>query len=91
LSVRDCAIKAPLRRRLRVLARRDKALYEATKRKMHEVATASDLNHYKNLRAPLQAYKRVHVGSFVLFFSENDAGVVFHDLRHHDDAYETRR
>lgn len=46
--------------------------------------------HYKNLRAPLQHLKRVHIaGSFVLVFSvdENTETVIFEDYDHHDCIY----
>ena len=48
-------------------------------------------NHYKNLRKPLQNFKRVHIDkSFVLVFSvdENKKLVIFEDFDHHDNIYE---
>jgi len=46
--------------------------------------------HYKNLRAPLQHLKRVHVADhFVLIFSvdENTKKVCLEDFDHHDKIY----
>ena len=55
---------------------------------MQEILTCSDVNHYKNLRKPLQNYKRVHVrSSFVLIFRYENDKVVFCDIDHHDKIY----
>lgn len=46
--------------------------------------------HYKNLKAPLQHLKRVHIDkSFVLTFSIDDTikTVVLEDYDHHDKIY----
>jgi mRNA-degrading endonuclease RelE of RelBE toxin-antitoxin system len=60
--------------------------------KINEVANSLELNpdHYKNLTAPLQAYKRVHVNkSYVILFKVNiDKKIVtFHKYDHHDKIY----
>ncbi|MEK6834895.1 MAG: addiction module toxin RelE [Nanoarchaeota archaeon] len=49
--------------------------------------------HYKNLRSPLQDYKRVHIDkSFVLIFSvdENAKNVIIEYYDHHDNVYKWR-
>ncbi len=46
--------------------------------------------HYKNLRAPLNHLRRVHIDkSFVLLFSvnEKEQKVIFEELDHHDKIY----
>jgi len=46
--------------------------------------------HYKNLRNPLQGFKRVHIDkSFVLVFSvdENRKHIIIEDYDHHDNIY----
>jgi mRNA-degrading endonuclease RelE of RelBE toxin-antitoxin system len=51
-------------------------------------------HRYKNLRAPLQRLKRVHIdSSFVLTFSVNETRrrIVLEDFEHHDRVYQTRR
>ncbi|OIO24634.1 hypothetical protein AUJ14_05760 [Candidatus Micrarchaeota archaeon CG1_02_55_22] len=73
------------------LAKRNKPLAEEVKKKVRQV-TASDgetVEHYKNLRHDLKNYKRVHVGSFVLFFRvfKEENFILFDRLAHHDDAY----
>lgn len=50
-----------------------------------------ELNHFKNLRAPLQKYKRVHIDKhFVLIFeiNKNNKKIIFIDFDHHDKIYE---
>jgi YafQ family addiction module toxin component len=50
-------------------------------------------NHYKNLRSPLQRYKRVHVNdSYVLIFMVNKSkkSVKFVDYDHHDNIYKKK-
>ena len=46
--------------------------------------------HYKNLQAPLQHWKRVHIDrSFVLVFSVDETTkiIIFEDYDHHDNIY----
>ena len=48
---------------------------------------------YKNLRAPLQHLKRVHINKhFVLVFSidEKAKTVIIEDYEHHDKIYQSR-
>lgn len=72
------------------LFRKDKNRYESVMKKMYEVACSENIQHYKNLRAPKQHLKRVHLDShFVLTFSvnENQKIVKFIDFQHHDSVY----
>lgn len=58
--------------------------------KINEIATCDDVNHYKNLRNPLQHLKRVHImSSFVLTFRyiESEDKIIFYDFDHHDNIY----
>lgn len=82
------AVDERLVRVLGRLRRRDPVLYDAVQRKMREVAS-HDPSHYKNLRAPLHEFRRMHVGPFVLLFcySPGDNHVEFMRLCHHDKAY----
>ncbi|MBR9703512.1 hypothetical protein GOV10_05715 [Candidatus Woesearchaeota archaeon] len=44
--------------------------------------------HFKNLRAPLQHLKRVHIDkSFVLTFAVKNDSVSIEDYKHHKEAY----
>ncbi|MBS3106491.1 type II toxin-antitoxin system RelE/ParE family toxin [Candidatus Woesearchaeota archaeon] len=69
-------------------AKRNRRQFEIVQKKMSEVI--ENPQHYKNLKAPLNFLKRVHIDkSFVLLFSvdEREKRVVFEGLEHHDEAY----
>lgn len=85
----DCVISSELRRALDKLALRNKTLAIAVGKKIEQIASLdhATLNHFKNLRGNMSRYKRVHVGSFVLFFYVDEAVIIFDRLLHHDDAY----
>ena len=78
-----------LRKILAKLFKKDKASYDAVFGKMNEVINSVEINHYKNLKRPLQHFKRVHVGHFVLLFKYNqlDNSIMFITFSHHDEAY----
>ncbi len=71
------------------LSKKDKALFEIILKKIEEIC-CSDVNHYKNLKKPLQNYKRVHVGHFVLLFKIEGEVIVFRYFDHHDKIYLVR-
>ncbi len=77
---------------LRKAAKRNPALAKAVFAKIEQVTQLNDestIDHYKNLRHDLSDYKRVHIGSFVLFFRvfKKERFILFDRLEHHDDAY----
>ncbi len=75
---------------LKGLLKTDRRLYEALLSKIEEIVSSPDVGHYKNLKAPLQSFKRVHVmKSFVLIFSydKTQDAIKFHKLGHHDKVY----
>ena len=53
---------------LKKLYKKDKKQYEAIINKIKEIINSESVEHYKNLRAPLQHLKRVHIGEKVLVF-----------------------
>lgn len=71
---------------------KDPKAYQNIKKKIEQVSITLELNpnHCKNLRAPLQKYKRVHVNkSFVLVFqvdTENKLMIVY-DYDQHKRIY----
>ncbi len=74
------------------LFKKNKKHYEIIMKKTEEIL--QNPQHYKNLRAPLQYWKRVHVDShFVLAFSvdENTKTVVLQDFDHHDSIYKNKQ
>ncbi|VVB68427.1 Uncharacterised protein [Candidatus Norongarragalina meridionalis] len=74
-----------------VRSSKDKALVERVKKKIGEIVSRDEetIDGYKNLRKPLEEFKRVHIGNFVLTFRvyKEKRFVFFHSLRHHDEAY----
>jgi mRNA-degrading endonuclease RelE of RelBE toxin-antitoxin system len=82
-------IKPHLKRVLGKLSRKDKALYEQVIKKINEVISGSDVEHYKNLRHDLSSLKRVQIGHFVLVFSFDKFSnlISFEDFDHHDNIY----
>ncbi|MBU0979581.1 MAG: addiction module toxin RelE [Nanoarchaeota archaeon] len=87
--MRKFSVDERLRRTLRKLSKKDSQSYNALLSKMDEILSCSDVNHYKNLRRPLQHLKRVRIGSFVLTFRYDPAEdkVIFYSFEHHDNVY----
>ena len=88
--MRAFSIEEKLQKKLKKLFKKDKETYLAIWEKINEIVNCSDVTHYKNLRAPLQDFKRVHVrSSFVLLFSYlvSEDKVVFYEFDHHDNVY----
>ena len=87
---REFSIEQDLKKILKKLQKKDRDVYSALMNKMQEILSCEDINHYKNLRRPLQQLKRVHIkGPFVLVFRylEREDKVVFYDFDHHDNIY----
>jgi len=88
--MREFSIEENLKRTLKKLSKKDISAYKALIGKIEEILTCADVDHYKNLRNPLQDFKRVHIkGSFVLIFKyvRSDDKVTFYDYDHHDKIY----
>lgn len=88
--MRNFSIENSLKKTVSKISKKDKVMYEALMNKMNEILTCQDVNHYKNLKKPLEDFKRVHIkGSFVLLFKylQSEDKVVFYDLDHHDTVY----
>lgn len=88
--MREYSVSEELKAKLKKLLAKDPESYSAVSAKMREIIAFSNVEHYKNLRAPYNQFKRVHVmKSFVLIFSYDKArdAVLFHRLDHHDDVY----
>ncbi len=76
---------------LEKISKKNNLLYKQIMKKIKEVIDSPAVEHYKNLRAPLNNLKRVHVGHFVLVFSYNKKKdfVSFENFDHHDKIYKT--
>ena len=74
---------------------KDKKSKENIIKKIEDIADTLEFkpNHYKNLRSPLQDYKRVHVNvSYVLVFRVDNEKkeVIFVDYEHHKKVYKNK-
>jgi len=87
--MRKFEIKPELEKKLVKLFKKDKSTYEKVIRKIEEVVSSGDVEHYKNLRHNMKDSKRVHIGHFVLVFSyvKSTDFVSFEDFNHHDNIY----
>ncbi|MFH0861578.1 MAG: addiction module toxin RelE [Candidatus Altiarchaeota archaeon] len=88
--MREFSLEDDLKRILIRLQKKDKRTYEAIMAKIDEILSCNDINHYKNLKKPLQHLKRVHVnGPFVLTFRYvvPEDKIIFYDFDHHDKIY----
>ena len=84
IKIRECLDKI-----LAKLEKKDKTRYEQIIKKIEENKTSDDVDHYKNLRSPLQHLKGVHIGPFVLVFSVDKSSktIIFENYKHHDEIY----
>lgn len=82
------ALKPKLDEKLSKMCRRDRKRFEIIMAKAGEIV--QNPQHYKNLNAPLQRWKRVRIDKhFILAFSvdENTKTVTLEDYDHHDKIY----
>ena len=88
--MRNFSIEENLNKTILKLKKKDRVTYDAIMKKIWEVTNSPDIEHYKNLRNPLQQFKRIHInGPFVLVFRYNKAEdqIRFYDFDHHDNMY----
>jgi len=81
-------IKPDLEKILKKLSKKNRKQVEIILKKIDEIL--ANPHRYKNLRAPLNDWKRVHVDKhFVLIFSVDDESksVTLEDYDHHDNIY----
>lgn len=81
-------LRRSVERIFRKLARRNPRQLRAIQTKLEEVL--ENPHRYKNLRAPLQHLRRIHIeGSYVLVYSidEESKAVVVEDYDHQDRIY----
>ncbi len=83
-------LKPSLKKVLKKLFKKDKETHEQIFTKIEEILNCGNMDHYKNLRKPLQHLKRVHIkSSFVLTFRyiKSEDKIIFYDFDHHDRIY----
>jgi YafQ family addiction module toxin component len=81
-------IKEELDSKFKKLAKKNKKQLEIISIKVAEIL--ENPHRYKNLRAPMNHLKRVHIDKhFVLVFSidEKSKTVILEDYNHHDNIY----
>ena len=81
-------IKPGLEKTLKKLAKKNRVQVEIILHKVEEIL--ANPHRFKNLRTPLNDWKRVHVDKhFVLLFSvdEESKSVTLEDYDHHDNIY----
>jgi len=84
------SVEENLRKTMNKLSKKDPSMLKDILEKIDEILNCEDVNHYKNLRKPLQHLKRVHIkGPFILTFRyiEGEDKVLFYDFDHHDRIY----
>ena len=71
------------------LYKKDKQSRERVLKKIQEIISSENIEHYKNLKKPLQHLKRIHIGEKVLVFKydKKEKIVIFEDFSHHDKIY----
>ena len=88
--MRKFSVEKKLRKIINKISKKDPLMFKAIIDKIDEIIKCEDVNHYKNLRKPLQHLKRVHIkSSCVLTFKYigSEDKVVFYYFDHHDNIY----
>lgn len=80
-----------LKATIEILKKKNKTLADKLHAKMDEILSRdhTTIDFYKNLKKPLNEYKRVHVGNFVLKFKVDKQKnlIIFTEFDHHDNSY----
>ena len=82
------SVRPQLDKVLSKLLKKNRKQYEIIMKKVSEIII--NPQHYKNLRAPLQHLKEVHIdGHFILAFSvdENTKTITLEDFAHHGKIF----
>ena len=86
----DFSIDKKLQEILRKIYKKDRKKYEIIFKKINQIVNNPNIENYKNLKSPLNKFKRVHIDdSFVLIFKYNkqEDKIYFYDFDHHDKIY----
>tara|TARA_Y100000310_G_scaffold140319_2_gene139687 strand:+ start:2861 stop:3127 length:267 start_codon:yes stop_codon:yes gene_type:complete len=77
-----------LRKKLKKIGKKDKILAQAFYRKLQEVINRDTADSYKNLKSPLNSFKRIHLtDNYILLFKVEKKHIVFVDVKHWDYVY----
>jgi len=80
-------VRKEAERVLKKLAKKDKISSIYISKKIKEIQ--ENLYQFKPLKKPLQNYRRVHIGNYVLVYliEEDTKTVIIERYKHHDEAY----
>ncbi len=84
------SIEKNLNKKLKKISKKDKKKFNSIFKKIDEIINTSNVEHYKNLKYPMQEFKRVHIDkSFVLIFKFDKKAnkIFFYDFDHYDKIY----
>ncbi len=79
-----------LKQKLEKLCKKDKILAQIFYKKVQEIISRDkkSINAYKNLKSPLNQYKRTHLtDNYILLFAVEKNHIVFVDIRHWEDLF----
>ncbi len=82
-------IQPNLQKILLKLFKKDNQTRERVLKKIREIINSDNVEHYKNLKKPLQHLKRVQIGEKVLvfMFDKKNKLLLFENFKHHDEIY----
>ena len=85
----DYEIHPNLQKIMKKLLKKDNLMRERLIKKIEEIISSFNVEHYKNLKHDLKEIKRVQVGEKVLIFKFDKKNnlIVFLDFDHHDKVY----
>ena len=83
----DVEVREEVERVLQKLAKKDSVSSEYISKKIKEIR--ENPYHFKPLKNPLQNFRRVHIGNYVLIYSidEKRKTIIIERYKHHDEAY----
>ena len=80
-------VREKLNAQFKKLFKKDKVSYLYIQKKITEIQ--QNPYHFKPLRVPLEGYRRVHIGNFVLIYTidEKRKAAILEKYEHHDTVY----
>lgn len=79
-----------LRKKLEKIGKKDKILALNFYKKIKEIISRNEksIHMYKNLKSPMNEYKRIHLtDNYILLFKVEKKKIIFVDIKHWDDVY----
>ena len=80
-------LRKDVERVLKKLTKKDKVSSKYIAKKVQEIS--ENPYHFKPLKKPMQNYRRVHIGNYVLVYSINEKtkSIIIEKYKHHDEIY----